>query len=68
MSIPNLLALAVFFAPRRIAKFFGFCGGKRRTRQEPHVWLFVAAASVVVAVTVGFLTFLHVTAFKGVPR
>lgn len=68
MSIPNLIALAAFFAPRRIAKFFGFCGGKRRARQEPHVWLFLAAAGVVVAVTVSFLTFLHFTAFKEVPR
>lgn len=68
MSIPNLIALAAFFSPRRIAKFFGFCGGKRRARQEPHVWLFAATAGVVAASTVALLTFLHLTAFRGVPR
>lgn len=68
MSIHNLIALAAFFAPRRIAKFLGFCGGRRRTRQEPHVWMFLAAAGVVVALAVSFLTFLHFTAFKEVPR
>jgi hypothetical protein len=68
VSIPNLIALAAFFAPRRIAKFFGFCGGKRRVRQEPHVWLLVAATGVVVASTVALLAFLHLTAFKEVPR
>ena len=68
MSIPNLIALAAFFYPRRIAKFFGFCGGKRRARQEPHVWLFTAAAGLVVASTVALLTFLHLTAFEEVPR
>jgi hypothetical protein len=56
MSLPSLIALAAFFAPRRIAKFLGFCGGKRRIRQEPAVWLFLAAAGVVVASTVALLS------------
>jgi hypothetical protein len=44
---------------RRIAKFFGFCGGKRRVRQEPQVALFLAAVSAVAAVTVPLLSYLH---------
>jgi hypothetical protein len=66
--VNRLVLLAAFFAPRRIAQLAGFCGGARRVRQEPHVWLFLAAASVVVTVTVSLLTFLHLTSYKGVPR
>lgn len=68
MSIPSLIALAAFFAPRRIAKFLGFCGGRRRARQELHIRLFTAVAGAVVACTVAVLTVLHLTAFKEVPR
>jgi hypothetical protein len=64
----RLVLVAAFFAPRRIAKFLGLRGGKRRRRQEPHVVLFVAAAGVVVTVTVSLLTFLHLTSYKGVSR
>jgi hypothetical protein len=66
--VNRLVLLAAFFAPRRLAKLLGFCGGARRTRQEPHVALFVAAAGVVVTVTVSFLAFLHLTSYKGVSR
>jgi hypothetical protein len=66
--VNRLVLVAAFFAPRRIAQLFGFCGGRRRVRQEPHVVLFVAAAGVVVTVTVSLLAFLHLTSYKGVPR
>jgi hypothetical protein len=77
--VNRFLLLAAFFAPRRIAKFLGLHGGKRRRRQEPQMSLaraarfrariaYAAAAGVVVATTLGLLAFLHLTSYKGVPR
>jgi hypothetical protein len=63
-----LRLIATFTGLRYVAKLAEFCGGRRRTRQEPHVVLFAAAAGVVVATTVSILTFLHLTAYKGMPR
>jgi hypothetical protein len=65
MSIPNLLALAAFFAPRRIAKFFGFCGGRRRARQEP---LVRCAGALAAACVTAVLVLLHLAAVKQVSR
>jgi hypothetical protein len=64
MSIPNLIALAAFFSPRRIAKFLGFCGGVRRYRQEPHVSLIHIMCATTAAAVIAVLTFLHVTAVE----
>jgi hypothetical protein len=46
---------------RRIAKFAGFCGGRRRARQEPQVWLTAAVCAAV-------LSLLHIGAIKAVSR
>jgi hypothetical protein len=60
--------MSAIFSPRRIAKFLGLHGGKRRRRQDPIAWSLLAVVGAVAFAKAAILTVLQVAAVKGVSR
>lgn len=66
--IRRVWVVLVFFSPKRVLKFVGFCGGKHRARPELHMAVAVATTGLLVVACVGAMTLLHLPPFTEVPR